>query len=407
MADVCCRGCGGRGLRVALDLGSMPRSDGFLTEEALAAPLPRTPLRLGFCTGCGLAQLIETVPPVELFGPEYVYFGSVSADLRAHCDMLADHLVRREGLRPGDRVIEVASNDGYLLEHFARVGLDVLGIDPGPNQVAAARARGIPTIERFFDPALADEIVESGRRPRLIVANNVVAHVPAVHDFIAGLARLIDPSGLVSVEVPYVRDLVERGAFDTIYHEHVFYFSVASLRRLFGTHGLVLEDVERIPIHGGSIRLLFRPGGREGAAVARLLAEEEVLGIDRPAYYDALADRVAALCRRAGRVIDGIRAEGGRIAAYGAAAKGTILLNRLGLTREAIAYAVDRNPLKQGRYIPGTGIPIVAPERMRAEPPDYLLVLPWNFRDEIMRQEAEWHARGGRFIIPIPDFEIV
>ncbi|MCU4653931.1 NAD-dependent epimerase/dehydratase family protein [Roseibacterium sp. SDUM158016] len=403
-----CISCGGVGLAPVLDLGEMPRSDGLLREEDLGGQERLVPLRLGFCASCGLVQLLETRPPEEMFGDDYVYFSSVSEDLLAHSRNHAQALIEARGLKPGNLVAEIASNDGYMLMNFLQAGIDVLGIDPASQPVKIAREKGVETINDFFGEALARRVVaERGRKADVIIANNVVAHVEDQNDLVAGLAELVAEDGVVVVEFPYVRDLIDHGEFDTIYHEHRCYFSLGSAQALFARHGLHLNDVLRLPIHGGSLRLTFGKTAAPTARVAELLDEERALGLDTAAYYEDFALQVRTFRNEARRMIGEIRASGGRIAAYGAAAKGTIMLNYLGLDARVIEFAVDRNPAKQGKYMPGVRIPIVGPERLEADPPDVLILLPWNFRDEIVRQQRDYLARGGRILVPIPDLEMV
>lgn len=400
-----CRSCGKSELLPVLSLGPMPLSDGFLTPEELDRPEPRYPLDVVFCPSCGLVQILDTVPPEILFGRDYPYFSSVSATLLEHSRRhVAERLV---ALPPGAFVVEIASNDGYLLQFYKDAGVACLGIDPAPGPVAAARARGIETIEAFFGRDLAEELVAQGRHADLVHANNVLAHVADVHGFLDGVRILLKDHGRFVVEVPYVRDLVEKLAFDTIYHEHLCYFSVHAVARLARPHGLFLIRVERVPIHGGSLRLFFAKEERPDATVAAIMAEEEAIGLNQHRYYTDFAARVETLKAQLHGLVAELVRNGARIAAYGAAAKGTILLNACGLGRELIAWVADKNPFKQGRYVPGVRLPIVPPSRILEEMPDYLLILPWNIEAEITAQEATFRARGGRFIVPLPSPRIV
>jgi nucleoside-diphosphate-sugar epimerase/SAM-dependent methyltransferase len=402
-----CICCTHLGLTPVLDLGPMPLSDGLLQEKDLDKPESLMPLRLGLCPSCGLAQLLEVRPPEEMFGPDYVYFSSVSETLLEHSRKHATALIGSCGLSKDSLVVEIASNDGYMLTNFRDAGIPVLGIDPAPEPVRIAIERGIETINDFFGQALATELSAGGRSADLIIANNVIAHVADQNDVVAGLSALLKPGGAVVVEFPYVRDLVEQGQFDTIYHEHRCYFSVTSAKFLFERHGLHLNDVERIPIHGGSLRLTFEKIADASPKVAEILAEESRIGLSEAAYFADFAGKVRAFREEARRIIGEMKASGARIAAYGAAAKGTIMLNYLGLNASVIEYVVDRNPVKQGRFVPGMHLPIVGPERLSSDPPDMLLILPWNFRDEIVAQQQQYLERGGRILVPIPALEIV
>nr|WP_181705670.1 class I SAM-dependent methyltransferase [Chthonobacter rhizosphaerae] len=406
-AEVRCISCRHHGLRPILDLGPMPRSDGFVDPARTAERETRVPLRLGFCPECSLVQLLETRPPEEMFGDDYVYFSSYSDDLLRHSRENAAELIERLGLGPSSLVVEIASNDGYMLQTFKTAGVPVLGVDPARHPAAAAIAKGIDTVVDFFGVRVADRLVADGRRANLIIANNVVAHVADQNDFVAGMARLLAADGTAVVEFPYVRDLIEHVEFDTIYHEHLCYFSVGSAATLFARHGLHLNDVRRIPIHGGSLRLFFGRDPKPTQAVAAILEEERRLGVDRYAYYESFGVRVREFRERARRLLGDIRAQGKRIAAYGAAAKGTIMLNYLDVDDRAIEYVVDRNVHKQGKYVPGVRLRIDPPEKLIADRPDYVVILPWNFREEIIRQQQDFLAAGGRFLVPTPDLEIV
>jgi len=397
-----CRACGGGELLPVLSLGALPLSDGFLTEAELARPEPRFPLDVVFCPACTLVQILDTVPPEILFGRDYPYFSSVSATLLEHSR--AHVLERLCELPPGpDRlVVELASNDGYLLQFYREAGVRVLGIDPAPGPVAAAREKGIETICAFFGRDLARRLSAEGLAADLVHANNVLAHVADVHGFLDGIRILLKPGGRAVIEVPYVRDLVEKLAFDTIYHEHLCYFSVHAVDRLVRPHGLFLVRVERVPVHGGSLRLFFAGQDRPDSTVAALLAEERAIGLDRHAFYTGFAERVARLRADLRARLTELKSEGKTIAAYGAAAKGTILLNACGLGPELLEWVADKNPFKQGRWVPGVRLPIVPPERILEARPDYLLILPWNIEAEIVAQERAYREAGGRFLVPLP-----
>ncbi len=406
-AKVDCISCGQKGLQPILDLGLMPRSDGLLEDASLDRRETLVPLRLGYCPGCTLVQLLETRPAEEMFGEDYVYFSSYSEDLLKHSRDNALELIEMRKLGAGNLVAEIASNDGYMLKNFMQAGVPVLGIDPASQPARAAMEKGIDTINDFFGKALAQRLTSEGRKADIIIANNVVAHVADQNDLVAGMAELLADDGMAVVEFPYVRDLIDFVEFDTIYHEHLCYFSVGSAKTLFARHGLHLNDVRRLPIHGGSLRLYFGKTDQPSKAVATILAEETELGLDRYDYYASFGERVREFRRRARDLIGGLKAEGKRIAAYGAAAKGTIMLNFLDLNSRSIEYAVDRNVHKQGKYMPGVRVRIDDPDRLKTDKPDYVMILPWNFRDEIIRQQQDFLQAGGKFVVPIPDLEIV
>ena len=405
-AEAHCKSCGHAGLTPVLDLGTMPKSDGLLPKDRIGQE-PRYPLQLAFCTECALVQLLETSPPQDLFGAEYLYFSSFSQDLLAHSRRNAEELIERLGLREDSLVVEPASNDGYMLKNFAERGIAVLGVEPAPKQAKAARDTGVKTLNTFFSRRMAEKLRARGRRADLIIANNVVAHVADPNDFVAGLRALVKDDGLISVEFPYVRDLIDHGEFDTIYHEHLCYFSVTSADELFRRHGLYINDVRRLPIHGGSLRLYISPIEQRSQAVEDILAEEKAAGLDTHAYYAGFGDRVRDFRSAARQLIGDIKAEGKRIAGYGAAAKGTIMLNYLGLNERTLDYVVDKNVHKHGMYMPGVGLCIHDPQRLVEDKPDYVMVLPWNFSEEIIRQQAGYQESGGRFIVPIPNLDII
>lgn len=402
-----CRACAAQRLEPVLDLGPMPASDALRTREMLGGAEPRHPLRAAFCPGCGLLQLLSAPPPELLFGERYLYFSSFSPELLAHARSNALEMIDRARLGRKSLVVEIAANDGYLLRNFVERGIPALGIEPAPAQAEAARRAGIPVLQEFFGAELAERLAAEGRRADVLFASNVLAHVPDTRGFTAGIARLLAPGGTAVIEVPYVRDLVEQCAFDTIYHEHQCYFSVTALAALFEAHGLVLQDLRRIPIHGGSLRLYLGRGGEPGRAVRELLAEERRMGLERLGYYAGFADRVEGLCAALRALLERLKAAGNRIAAYGAAAKGTILLNKAGIGPRLLDFVADRNTYKHGRFMPGVDLEIVPAEALAERRPDAVLLLAWNFREEILAQQAAYLESGGRFIVPIPWPEVV
>lgn len=402
-----CRSCGAGELQVFLSLGSLPLSDGFLAQGDLAGTEPRYPLEVAFCPSCALVQILETVPPEQLFAADYPYFSSFSDALLEHSAANVAQRIEEQRLDEHSLVIELASNDGYLLQYYRARGIPVLGIDPAPGPVAAARAKGIDTLQAFFGRDLAAQLAAEGRRADVLHANNVLAHVADTNGFVAGIGMILAEDGVAVLEVPYVRELIDNGEFDTIYHEHLCYFSVTALAGLFRRHGLALNRVEPLEIHGGSLRLFVAKRERADRSVDEHLRAERALGLDRLEYYADFSSRVARIRDELRALLERLRRDGARIAGYGAAAKGTILLNFAGIGRQVLEFVADRNVHKQGRYVPGVRLPIVSPARILQEQPDYLLILPWNFKEEIMQQQAEYRRRGGRFIVPVPEVMIV
>ena len=402
-----CAVCGHEGLQPILDMGLMPKSDGLLNKVAGTNSEQKKELRVAFCPSCTLVQLLETPAPEEMFGKEYLYFSSFSDALLEHSRANALELIQDLSLGTENLVVEVASNDGYMLKNFSDRGIRVLGIDPATQQAESARAKGIDTIVDFFGKRLASDLVANSVRANLIIANNVVAHVADQNDLVAGFATLLAEDGTLVVEFPYVRDLIDFVEFDTIYHEHRCYFSATSANVLFKAHGLYMNDVRRLPIHGGSLRLYFGKTEAPSDAVTSLLEEERRLGLDSYDYYRDFGLKVQEFRQRARQLIGDLRAAGKRVAGYGAAAKGTIMLNYLGLNHRSIEYVVDRNTHKQGKFMPGVHLRIDDPEKLVRDKPDYVVILPWNFKDEIIGQQGGYLAAGGRFVVPIPNLEIV
>ncbi len=402
-----CRSCGAEDLEPVLALGDMPLSDRLVDPAEDASAEPRIPLTLVFCPECTLVQIEETVRPEVLFGEDYPYFSSYSDTLLDHSRRNVQALIERYQLASEDLVVELASNDGYLLQFFAEAGIEVLGIDPAPGPAAVALENGVPTLVEFFGPEVAERLASEGVEADVLIGKNVLAHVPDQNAFVAAMANLLAPTGSIVMEVPYVRDLIEHTEFDTIYHEHHCYFSVRSLETLFARHGLYLNRVEHHPIHGGSLRFFASADPARQPSVDEYLAAEAIAGMDTIGYYQDFADRVDGVRIALNDLIDDLRRGGATVAAYGAAAKGAILLNYAGLDGEQIDYVVDRNPHKQGKLMPGVRLPIYDPSKIDEDPPDYLLILPWNFKDEIMEQQGDFAAGGGRFIIPIPEPTLV
>jgi SAM-dependent methyltransferase len=401
-----CLSCDAEGISEILSLGLLPLPNAYPAAGA-PADEPRFPLEVAFCASCSLVQLRHVVPPEQMFS-EYLYFSSYSASMLKHAEALASSLVSERGLGPDSLVVEIASNDGYLLQYFQNAGVPVLGIEPAANIAAVARDdKNIPTIVEFFGRDLAARLVGEGKRANVLLGLNVMAHVPDLNGFMSGIATMLAPGGVAVIEVPYVRDMVERTEFDTIYHEHLCYFSVHAVAALVRRHGLVLERVEHVPIHGGSLRLFIGRGDRHGETTEQLLREEETLGLTREAYYRDFRIAVERVRDDLNATLDELRASGKTIGAYGAAAKGSILLNYCGITANTVSFVADRSPHKQGRRMPGCGIPVVGPEVITQRQPEYLLILVWNLRDEVVRQEAAYHRRGGRFILAVPRIEVL
>lgn len=402
-----CRSCGGRALEPVLSLGRTPLANALLSAEELDRPEPTFPLELVVCPDCSLAQITETVPPERLFR-EYAYLSSYSDTLLIHARTLATRLIAERHLTQESLVVEVGSNDGYLLQYYGAAGVPVLGVEPAQNAARVAREqRGIPVVCEFFGRVLAAQLAAEGRRADVLHAHNVLAHVADLNGFVEGLAVMLDDGGVAVVEVPYVKDLVDRCEFDTIYHEHLCYFSLTTLDRLFARHELRIVDVERIPIHGGSLRVYAVREGNPQPSVRDLLADEGGWGVDRLEFYRGFGRKVEALRRKLVSLLREKKRAGKRIAAYGAAAKGSTLLNYCGIGSETLDFVVDRSPVKQGRFMPGVHLQIRSPACLLEEMPEYVLLLTWNFADEILTQQTEYRKRGGRFIIPLPELQVV
>ena len=403
-----CRSCGSSHGRSVLDLGLQPLANNLLSEADLAKPEPRFPLRVALCEGCWLLQITDIVPPVELFS-EYLYFSSFSDALLRHAAEAAAAHLRDGDLGPESFVVEIASNDGYLLKNFVAAGVPCLGIEPAANIAKVAVAAGVPTLSRFFGRELATELAAQGRQADLILGNNVFAHVPDINGFVAGLAALLKPGGRIALEFPYGCDLVEHVEFDTVYHEHVFYFTVTALVPLFARHGLEVFDVQRIPIHGGSLRFFACHRGAQAVrpSVTALLAEERTKGVASTRYYDDFGDRVRRIRDDLLELLRRLKAEGRSIAAYGASAKGSTLLNFYGIGRETLDFVADRSTAKQGRLTPGSHLPIVGPDALFQRRPDFALLLTWNFAAEILKQQQAYRDAGGKFIVPLPEVQVV
>jgi SAM-dependent methyltransferase len=402
-----CRSCGHGQLQSVLDLGPTPLADRFLSREQLAQPEPRYPLELVFCGNCSLLQINETVAPEVLFCEDYPYYSSVSDALLRHSRDNALELIETRGLGRDSLVIELASNDGYLLANYLEQGIPILGIDPASGPARVAENAGVKTLNEFFTCDLAADLAGKGSRADVIHANNVLAHVADLNGFVEGIGALLKDTGVAVFEVPYVKDLADRCAFDTIYHEHLCYFSVTALDTLFRRHRLYIRELRRLDIHGGSLRVYVEKTPGDTSEVQSLLALESTGWVRDMDYYRDFARRVDSVKTRLLALLRELRGQGKRIAAYGAAAKGTTLINTVGIDTGLIDFVVDRSAHKQGRYMPGRHIPIFGTEKLIETMPDYVLLLAWNFADEIRAQQAHYEARGGRFIVPVPEPRIV
>jgi SAM-dependent methyltransferase len=403
-----CRSCGSTQLHVVVDLGSTPLANALLTADCLQTVELTFPLRVIFCANCTMVQITETVRPDILFGT-YLYASSYSDTLVRHAEGICNDICKKRTLDRDSLVVEIASNDGYLLQFLSKRNIPVLGIEPAANIAALAETRGIPTRVMFFGDDTAEQLFREGLCADVVIGNNVLAHVAAINGFIAGVRRILKPTGIARFEFPYLGDLIGNLEFDTIYHEHIFYFSAHAVETLLGRHGLLFSDVERVPIHGGSLAITAslesHPEGRR--RVQNLLDEEKERGMNRVEFYTDFGVRIQSTVSELRELLQSLRSAGKRICAYGASAKGSTLLNMLRLEPGTLDYVVDRSPLKQGLLTPGTHLRILPTERLGQDQPDYVLLLTWNFADEILEQQRKFREAGGKFIIPIPKPVIV
>lgn len=404
-----CRFCSTPLRHTFADLGMSPLSNRYLNANQLDMTEPFYPLRAYVCENCFLVQLPAVQTPNEIFG-DYAYFSSYSETWLKHASDYADAMTARLCLNRSSHVVEIASNDGYLLQYFQAKCISVLGVEPAANVAKVAQAKGVPTVVEFFGAEMARELVERGNRADLLLGNNVLAHVPDLNDFVAGIKILLKPEGVLTMEFPHLLRLMQGNQFDTIYHEHFSYFSFLTVERVFAKHGLTLFDVEQLPTHGGSLRIYGRytdtSGPAVGSRVSALRETECRAGLDQLSAYARFDEQVQGTKRDLLEFLIDARRAGKRIVGYGAPAKGNTLLNYCGVRSDFIDYTVDLSPHKQGLFLPGTHIPIFAPDKIRETRPDYVLILPWNLKDEIMSQMAFIREWGGKFVVPIPTVEV-
>jgi hypothetical protein len=405
-----CRFCSEPLHDTVVDLGMSPLCESYVKPEKINAMEPFYPLHVLVCRSCWLVQLEQYVSAEEIFG-EYAYFSSYSDSWVQHAKAYTEKMIQRFGFGAKNQVVELASNDGYLLQWFVKAGVPALGIEPAGNVAAAAEKKGVTTLVRFFGTELARELAAQGKKADLLLGNNVLAQVPDLNDFVAGMSIALAPEGVLTMEFPHVMRLIDENQFDTIYHEHFSYFSLHTTQKIFAEHGLTLFDVEEIPTHGGSLRVYARHAADASKpvspAVKALLDREERFGLTHAERYRAFTAQVEETKRSLLEMLIELKRDGKRVAGYGAPGKGNTLLNYCGIRTDFLDFTVDRNTYKQGLFLPGTHIPIFDPSEIAKRRPDYVLILPWNFKDEIMSQMAGIREWGGKFIVPIPQARIV
>jgi 2-polyprenyl-3-methyl-5-hydroxy-6-metoxy-1,4-benzoquinol methylase len=405
-----CRFCGTNLQHIFCDLGMSPISNAYLKPEQLQLMEPFYPLCAYVCQSCYLVQLQAFQSPQSIFG-DYAYFSSYSDSWLEHASAYTDYMVKRFGFNSSHSVVEIASNDGYLLQYFRKKGIPVLGIEPAANVAKVAQSNGIPSLIKFFGQQTATELVTEGQKADLLIGNNVLAHVPDLNDFVSGLKILLKPNGIITMEFPHLLQLMEKNQFDTIYHEHFSYFSVITVEKVFAKQGLTLFDVEEIPTHGGSLRIFAKHAENQsqsiGKSVDTLKQRELQAGLANLPTYFGFSEQVIETKRKLLDFLITAKREGQSIVGYGAPAKGNTLLNYCGIRKDFIDYTVDRSPHKQGLFLPGSHIPIESPDKIKETKPNYLLILPWNLKDEIMAQMAFIQSWGGQFVIPIPEVEVL
>jgi SAM-dependent methyltransferase len=409
-ASATCRFCGNNLSHTVVDLGMSPLCESYVSANQLNQMEPFYPLHVYVCDNCFLVQLEQYVSPQEIF-TEYAYFSSYSSDWLKHAERYTKKMISELNLNEKSHVVELASNDGYLLQYFVKSGIPVMGIEPAENVAKAAEEKKVPTLVEFFGEELAERLADDNKKADLLLGNNVLAQVPDINDFVAGMKIMLKPEGVITMEFPHLSCLIAENQFDTIYHEHFSYFSLYAVEKIFAHHGIVLFDVEKLSTHGGSLRIYGRHLEDHGKKLSdrykNLMEEELEAGVDKLDYYRSFGRQVIETKHKLLDFLIDAKRKGKRIAGYGAPGKGNTLLNYCGIREDFIDFTVDRNPYKQGKFLPGTHIPIHSPERIDETRPDYILILPWNFKEEIMQQMAHIKDWGAKFIIPIPEVQVI